>query len=100
MWSITVSGDRREIYRKLKTEFDNQVVEKEQYSFDVTNPRTKQTMTYQKERAVIDDQTSIQFRNILKFIQVLALESFGDGLYHVSLRGEPGKSIEVKVEVA
>jgi len=97
MWELSVEGSEEEIYRKLKTAFDNEIVEKEPYEF-VIKHRNRGTETYTKDRAVIDDGISLQFRRMLKFIQVLTEDM--EGTFKVSFKGEVGKSIDVKVEVA
>ena len=94
MWKLEVEGSSVDIYKELKTAFDKEVVEKEEFEFTVQGRSGSQKFT--KERAVIDDETSLQFRRILKFVQGLTDEMTGD--LKVTCSGEAGKSISVKVE--
>lgn len=74
MWEISVEAPVDQVYRELKREFDAQHVEKQSYEFSVNGRRGSRTFT--KDRAIIDDQTSLQFRLLLKAVQpMLALYS-------------------------
>ena len=98
MWELKVEGRGDEIYRKLKKAFDDEVVVKQEQEFKVTHRDERGEVTYKKEVAVVDDVTSLQFRRVLKFVQLLTNDM--SGTLRVSCSGDPGKVINVKVEVA
>jgi protein-tyrosine phosphatase len=69
MWELEVEAKSGELYEVLKEEFDKQYVPKEKRSFTV---RTRSgAKEFEKDVAVPDENTSLQFRKILKFIQTL-----------------------------
>lgn len=96
MWSITVEGSKDDIYAKLKEKFVESHVTVSGVEGEPVTMRDG-TKRGPGQINVTAPGVSEQFRRVQKSLQGI-MEVF-DGNLRVTVKGNPGKSLDMKVEV-